>query len=340
MEEARNFERWTHFRRRFRRTHYRGAGVRGQAAPQKRYNDLAAHLRGLFGCRVQKITVDAGLSCPNRDGRLAAGGCIYCNARGSGTGAHSRGLSISAQLAAGKQALARRYGARKFIAYFQSFSNTYAPLPLLKALYDEALAVPDIVGLAIGTRPDCISEPVLELLAAYACRRLVWVEYGLQSARDETLARINRGHDAACFFDAAAATRRRGIRVCAHVILGLPGEGRADMLYTAERLAAAGIDGLKLHALYVVKGTPMEALYRRGEYRCLEQGEYAALACDVLERIQDTVVIQRLTGDPHPEELVAPAWCREKAATLTMIQAELERRGTRQGLRAGPGRPA
>lgn len=312
----------------------------GQAAPQKRYNDLAAHLRGLFGCRVQKITVDAGLSCPNRDGRVAAGGCIYCNARGSGTGAHGRGLSISAQLAAGKRALARRYGARKFIAYFQSFSNTYAPVPVLQALYEEALAVPDIVGLAIGTRPDCISDPVLALLEAYARRHLIWVEYGLQSARDETLARINRGHDAACFFDAAAATRRRGIRVCAHVILGLPGEARADMLYTAERLAAAGIDGLKLHALYVVKGTRMEALYRRGGYRCLEQREYAALACDVLERIPGTVVIQRLTGDPHPEELVAPDWCRQKAATLAMIRAELERRDSRQGLRADPARPA
>jgi uncharacterized protein len=308
--------------------------VTGQAAPQKRYNDLAGHLRGLFGCRVQKITLDAGLSCPNRDGRLGTGGCIYCNARGSGTGAHTRGLSITVQLAEGKRVLARRYGAKKFIAYFQSFSNTYAPVSVLASLYDEALAVPDIVGLSIGTRPDCISAPVLDLLEAYAKSRLVWVEYGLQSARDETLARIHRGHDAACFFTAAAATRRRGIRVCAHVIAGLPGETRADLLYTAARLAEAGIDGLKLHALYVVRGTPLEALYRSGAYRCLEQPEYVALACDVLERIPGGVVIQRLTGDPHPEELAAPDWCRRKTATLAMIRTELERRGTRQGARA------
>jgi hypothetical protein len=299
----------------------------------KRYNDLATHLRAMFGCRVQKISVDAGLSCPNRDGHLATGGCIYCNPRGSGTGAHRAGLSISAQLAAGKQALARRYGAEKFIAYFQSFSNTYAPVPVLKALYDEALGVPGIVGLSIGTRPDCVSTPVLELLADYARHQLVWVEYGLQSARDQTLARIRRGHDSACFFRAVELTRGRGIRICAHVILGLPGETRADMLYTADRLADAGIDGLKLHVLYVVKGTPMEALFRAGNYRCLEQQEYVGLACDVLERIPASVVVQRLTGDPHPEELVAPAWCRNKAATLTMIGAELERRDSHQGAR-------
>lgn len=303
----------------------------------KRYNDLAAHLRARFGCRVQKIPVDAGLSCPNRDGHPAAGGCIYCNARGSGTGAHRAGLSISAQLAAGKRALARRYGAQKFIAYFQAFSNTYAPVAVLKALYEEALAVPDIVGLSIGTRPDCIGPPVLDLLEDYAGQRLVWVEYGLQSARDETLARIHRGHDADCFFRAAALTRQRGISVCAHVILGLPGERRADMLYTAERLADAGIDGLKLHVLYVVRGTPMEALFRAGGYRCLEQQEYVDLVCDVLERIPASVVIQRLTGDPHPEELVAPAWCRNKAATLAMITAELERRDSRQGVRTAAG---
>ncbi len=310
----------------------------GQAATPKRYNDLATHLRAMFGCRVQKISVDAGLSCPNRDGRLATGGCIYCNTRGSGTGAHRRGLSISDQLAAGKQALARRYGAEKFIAYFQAFSNTHAPVPVLKALYDEALGVPGIVGLSIGTRPDCVSDPILELLADYARQRLVWVEYGLQSARDETLARIHRGHDAGCFFRAVESTRNRGIRICAHVILGLPGETRADMLYTAGRLADAGVDGLKLHTLYVVRGTPMEALFRAGGYRCLEQQEYVGLVCDVLERTPASVVIQRLTGDPRPEELVAPAWCREKAATLAMIRAELERRDSHQGARVDPPR--
>jgi radical SAM protein (TIGR01212 family) len=303
---------------------------------QNRYYDYNTYLRGLFGCRVQKITVDAGLTCPNRDGSVATGGCIYCNARGSGTGAHASGLSITEQLTTGKKALARRYRAEKFIAYFQAFSNTYAPVATLKALYGEALAVPDVVGLAIGTRPDCVSAPVLELLQDCARDRLIWVEYGLQSARDATLARINRGHDAACFFRAVEVTRNRGINICTHVILGLPGESRADMRFTARCLSEAGIDGVKLHALYVVKGTRLAALHRTGEYRCLEQQEYVELACDFLERLPPAMVVQRLTGDPHPGELAAPGWCLDKTGTLNMIRAELERRDSWQGKRVGP----
>jgi uncharacterized protein len=302
-----------------------------------RYTDLNSYLRGLFGCRVQKITVDAGLTCPNRDGTIAAGGCIYCNSRGSGTGAFSRGISITEQLTQGKRVLGRRYKARKFMAYFQSFSNTYAPVDRLRALYDEALSVPDVVGLAIGTRPDCISEPILDLLAGYAASRPTWLEYGLQSARDDTLRLINRGHDLACFLDAVHASRRRDLKVCAHAILGLPGETRADMLGTARTLADAGIDGLKLHVLYVVRGTRLETLYRSGGYRCMDQSEYVERVCDFLEHIPAGVVIQRLTGDPHPEELVAPAWCLDKASTLAGIRAVMEKRDTRQGRLSGPG---
>jgi hypothetical protein len=304
---------------------------------QKRYNDLNSYLRGLFGCRVQKITLDAGLTCPNRDGTIATGGCIYCNSRGSGTGAHGRGRSITAQLEAGKMAMARRYAATKFIAYFQSFSNTYAPLERLKALYDEALAVEDVVGLFIGTRPDCVSSPVLDLLQEYARRSLVWLEYGLQSARDATLAFINRGHDAACFLRALEDTHRRGIKVCAHVILGLPGETGQDARFTAQTLAAAGVDGVKLHNLYVVKGTRLETLFRTGEYRCLEQRTYVEQVVEVLERLPCQVVIQRLTGDPHPEELVAPQWSLDKAGTLKFIREALEHRDTWQGRLFGKG---
>jgi len=302
-----------------------------------RYNDLNSYLRGLFGCRVQKITVDAGLSCPNRDGAIATGGCIYCNSQGSGTGAHGRGLSIAAQLEAGKAAMARRYRAEKFIAYFQSFSNTYAPVERLRALYEEALGVEGVVGLFIGTRPDCVPEPVLDLLQEMARRSLVWVEYGLQSARDATLALIHRGHDAACFLKALEATHRRGIQVCAHVILGLPGESGADARFTADTLAAAGVDGVKLHNLYVVKGTRLDTLFRSGAYRCLERQEYVEQVVDVLERLPAKIVIQRLTGDPHPEELAAPAWSREKAATLKAIHEKLERRNTWQGRLCGNG---
>ena len=297
----------------------------------KRYNDLNTYLRSLFGCRVQKITVDAGLSCPNRDGRVSTGGCIFCNARGSGTGAHTRGLTITDQLLQGKKSLARRYKAKKFLAYFQSFSNTYAPIDKLQKLYDEALAVEDIVGLSIGTRPDCVDLPVLELLQDYAGHHLIWIEYGLQSASDKTLELINRGHDVQCFKDAVRATLNRGIKICAHVILGLPGETRSDILQTARTISDLGIDGVKLHLLYVVKGTPLEALYRQGDYRCLEQQAYIDLVCDFLERIPPEIIIQRLTGDPHPEELVAPQWSRRKSQTLQLINDTLEERDTWQG---------
>jgi radical SAM protein (TIGR01212 family) len=297
----------------------------------KRYNDLNTYLRSLYGCRVQKITVDAGLSCPNRDGTVATGGCIYCNARGSGSGALARGLSVTEQLLQGKRALAGRYKAKKFLAYFQSFSNTYAALDRLQRLYDEALAVEDIIGLSIGTRPDCVTEAVLELLQDYAQKYLIWIEYGLQSASDATLALINRGHDVRCFKDAVRATANRGIKICVHVILGLPDETRQDMFRTARTIADLEIDGLKLHLLYVVKGTRLEALYRRGKYRCLEQQEYVDLVCDFLERIPSKMIIQRLTGDPHPQELTAPQWSLNKSQTLAQIRATLEFRDSWQG---------
>jgi hypothetical protein len=298
---------------------------------QKRYFDLNTYFHQRFGQRVHKLTVDAGLTCPNRDGRVGRGGCIYCNARGSGTGAHMRGLSITQQLEASKAAVSRRFKAKKFLAYFQSFSNTYASLEKLKSLYDEALAVSDIVGLAIGTRPDCINPGVLELLQTYARDHLVWVEYGLQSAHDSTLALINRGHDSACFKAAVAATADRGIQICAHIILGLPGEIRAQMQATADFLTGLPIDGIKLHLLYVARKTRLDDLYARGAYQCLEQKEYVDLVCDVLERLPPAVVIQRLTGDPHKNELVAPLWALQKAETLDMIQQRLVERNTWQG---------
>jgi hypothetical protein len=300
-------------------------------AANKRYNDLNTYLRNIFGCRVQKITVDAGLTCPNRDGTLSRGGCIYCNIRGSGTGAHAKGLSVTRQLINGKNSLSKRYKAKKFIAYFQSFSNTYAPLQDLKRLYDEALSVDDIVGLSIGTRPDCVDEAVLDLLQDYAKHHLIWIEYGLQSARDATLAFINRGHDVQCFKDAVAKTRNRGIKICAHVILGLPHETRQDMLHTAATIAKLGIDGVKLHLLYVVKETRLETLYRQGEFKCLEQQAYADLVCDFLERIPAEMVIQRLTGDPHRKELTAPGWSLKKTETLDLIRKTLKKRDSRQG---------
>ncbi|MDM8549822.1 TIGR01212 family radical SAM protein [Desulfobacterales bacterium HSG2] len=297
----------------------------------KRYNDLNTCLRSIFGCRVQKITIDAGFSCPNRDGTVSTGGCIYCNARGSGTGAHAKGLSITDQLIKGKKMLSRRYKAKKFIAYFQSFSNTYAPAERLRSLYEEALTVEDMVGLSIGTRPDCVDEPVLKLLQGYAENYLIWIEYGLQSAHDPTLARINRGHDFQCFGKAVEITKGRGIKICAHVILGLPGEDKARMLETARAVADMGIDGIKLHLLYVIKGTRLEQLYREGAYKCLEQQEYVDIVCDFLQLIPRKMIIQRLTGDPHREELVAPMWALKKRETLDLIKNTLEKRDIFQG---------
>jgi hypothetical protein len=297
-----------------------------------RYYDLNTYFRNTFGCRVQKISLDAGLSCPNRDGTLSLAGCIYCNRLGSGTGASLKGLSITDQLIAGKSFLSRKYKAKKFIAYFQSFSNTYAPVEKLKPLYDEALAVDDVVGLSIGTRPDCVNEEILNLLQSYAQQHLIWIEYGLQSAHDATLALINRGHDFAAFLAAVTMTKNRGIKICVHVILRLPGESKNHMTETAKILANLGIDGLKIHLLYVVKGTKLDDMYQSGNYTCMTQDEYVEAVCEFLAHTPKNVVIQRLTGDPHPEELVAPDWALRKTETLNLIRQTLEHRNWRQGM--------
>lgn len=302
-----------------------------RTGPDNRYYSLNAYLRSRFGCRVQKITIDAGMTCPNRDGTITTGGCIYCNARGSGSGAHARGLSIGAQVRQGAVWMRKRYKARKFMAYFQSFSNTYAPPEQLARMYQEALDQEDVVGLFIGTRPDCVDDAVLDLLQSFSKRTLVWMEYGLQSASDSTLKRINRGHDFATFADAVTRTRARGIAVCAHIILGLPGEDRPMILKTTQALADLGVDGVKLHLLYVVSQTALARMYDEQRYRCLTQDQYVALVVDVLERLPEGMVIQRLTGDPHPDALVAPRWALQKADTRHKIEQALVRRQTWQG---------
>ncbi len=297
----------------------------------KRYNDFNTYLRNQFGCRVQKITVDAGLTCPNRDGTIAFGGCIYCNERGSGPGPHARSLSITEQLERGKKAMWRRYKARKFMVYFQAFSNTYAPVDVLRKLYGEAFDVPEVVAMSIGTRPDCIDNGKLDIIQEIAAKHLVWMEYGLQSAHDPTLQKINRGHDVACFTEAVKATQNRGIQICAHVILGLPGETAEHVHATARYISDLGIQGVKLHLLYVVKGTRLAALHQQQSYRSLEQQAYVDLVCDFLERIPADMIVQRLTSDPHVHELVSPQWALNKSEVLKRIHAELERRDTRQG---------
>jgi radical SAM protein (TIGR01212 family) len=298
----------------------------------KRYRDFNTYLREVFGERVQKIPLDAGFTCPNRDGSLSREGCIYCDSRGSGTGAMIHlGLSVHEQMSRGCEFATRRYRAEKFVAYFQSFTNTYGPLPALKDLYDRALDHPGVVGLSVGTRPDCITPEILDLLSSYQDRFLVWLEVGLQSAHDVTLQRINRGHDVACFDRAVVMASELGLNVCAHIILGLPGETGAMMLETAHHLASLPLKGLKIHALYIVKGTPLSAMYEKGEYRCLTRKEYVESVTDFLERIPPHVVIQRLTGDPVHSELQAPEWVRDKGTTLKLICCRMKEKDTWQG---------
>jgi radical SAM protein (TIGR01212 family) len=305
--------------------------------PHPPYTDLNTELKRRFGCRVQKISIDAGLSCPNRDGTLSTQGCIYCNARGSGTGAFSRGISVVDQIRTGIEAMRKRYKAKKFIAYFQSYTNTYGPLAELTGHWHSAIAFPEVVGLAIGTRPDCIDPKVIASLQRLARSHLVWLEYGLQSAHDRTLAAINRGHDLQTFLDAVSLTRRLGpdIGICAHVILGLPGETKSDMLQTARVIDDSGIDGVKLHLLYVIRGTALEARYRSGDYHCLSQAAYVDIVCDFLSLLPSRIVIHRLTGDPHRNELVAPQWSLKKAETLQRIKSEMHYRGIHQGCCVG-----
>ena len=298
----------------------------------KRYRDYNGYLRGIFGERVQKISLDAGLGCPNRDGTISDKGCIFCDRRGSGTGAMiDHGLSIDEQMVRARSIVKKRYQAKKFIAYFQSFTNTYAPLHHLKALYDKALAHEDMVGLSVATRPDCIDMGILKLLAGYAKDYLVWIEYGLQSAHDTTLKRINRGHDVACFERSVGMANEWGLNICAHIILGLPGENHTMMLQTARYLSNLPVQGIKIHLMYVVKGTPLADLYRKREFRCLWQEEYTDLVVNFLELLPRHMVIQRLTGDPLKSELVAPIWAKEKTANLKNIREMFERRNTWQG---------
>jgi len=300
----------------------------------KRYCDYNSYLREIFGERVQKISLDAGFSCPNRDGSISHEGCIFCDGRGSGTGAMlDRGLSIDEQISESRRFAEKRYKSRKFIAYFQSFSNSYAPVSILGERYGRALSHPGVVGLSVGTRPDCVDEDILALIASFQKDYLVWIEYGLQSAHDITLSRINRGHDVACFESAVRMTNDYGLNICAHVILGLPGENRGMMLDTARFIAGLPITGVKIHMLYVVRDTPLAALYESGEYTCLDRDEYIDILVDFLELLPSDMVIQRLTGDPVRSELLAPEWAVDKNENLKRIRKRMEERETWQGKR-------
>ena len=298
---------------------------------KKAYHLFSEHLKQHFGVRVHKISVDAGFGCPNRSGGREQAGCLFCDPGGSGAVGINRRLDLTAQIEEGRQVMSRKYKAGKFLVYFQPFSNTFAPVERLRECYDEALAVPDVVGLMVGTRPDCVPWQVLDLLAEYHRRTYFWLELGLQSVHDTTLDRLRRGHDYQTFLKAYREAKQRGLRVCVHLILGLPGESREDMLKTAAEMTALGVDGVKLHLLHVLARTRLGDLYRAGEFEVLGQEEYVGIVADVLERLPPATIIHRLTGDGPRDQLLAPLWSLNKWEVLNAIDAELARRGSVQG---------
>ncbi len=297
-------------------------------------------LRERHGERVHKIALNAGFTCPNRDGSKGIGGCSFCNNASFNADVAQRRRQVKAgveqQLAAGRRNASRYTQARRYLAYFQAYTNTYAEVAALKQLYDQALAQEGVIGLSVGTRPDCVPREVLELLAGYRAQgQEVWLELGLQSAFDATLARVNRGHGLREYVLACRAARRMGIPVCTHLIVGLPGETAWHAEKTLEVVLDVGTDGLKLHPLHVVKGTRLANEWRRGEYTAWSRDDYVAVTADLIERTPWAVVYHRLTGTAPASLLLAPQWCAHKWPVVNAIVAELARRGSRQGARAG-----
>ncbi len=297
----------------------------------KRYNSYGSFLRERFGCRVYKVIVDAGFTCPNRDGTIASGGCTYCSNDAFRPRSVSRLKPVATQVSQGIEYLKRRYRAAKFIVYFQPYSNTYAPLDRLVPLYESALQHPDVVGLAVGTRPDCVGEEKLAWFAALARSRFVSLELGLESLQDRTLERINRGHDYARWRDAVTRARNRGIGICAHIILGFPWETREEMLAMAPAVSGAGIDFLKLHHLHVVRHTAMGNEYLRKPFPLMDYETYLALVVDFLERLHPSIRLQRLFALAPEDQLIGPRWGRTKAEIQCDIEARLASRDTWQG---------
>lgn len=295
----------------------------------KRYYDLKSYWRNLFDCTVHKLQIDAGFTCPNRDGHLATGGCIYCDGRASKLRQAGPLPSVADQILSGKKYYSST--ASKFIAYFQTFTNTYAPVDKLRALYDEALAQEDVIGLSIGTRPDCVGPEVVDLLAGYAQSRHIWVELGLQSVHDKTLQFINRGHKYAQFLDAVERLSGKSINICVHIIIGLPGENDDDVRTTAKTLATLPVNGIKIHSLLALSGTSMGDMYQRGLIPMISKEKYVELTTDVLELLPPQMVVQRLTADGYRDIFLAPDWAANKLDVLNSINKELAKRDSYQG---------
>ncbi len=304
----------------------------------KRFNSVNRVLKDTFAARVHKVGLRLDFTCPNRDGKVAVGGCIYCNNASHTPQDYLARTSVTAQLEKGTAAISRRHRAEKFIAYFQSYTNSYAPVAKLESLYREALAYPGVVGLAVATRPDCVPEDVLDLLGDIARDTYFWLELGLESMYDRTLKWVNRGHGLREFIDAVDRCKKRGLRVCTHLIVGFPGETRADILRTPSLFNQLGIDGVKLHNLHVIKNTVLEKYYQAGQITLFSQAAYVSIVVDFLELLKRDIIIHRLTGETYRAITVAPEWSVNKIGVHNAINKELEERDSWQGLRFQPER--
>lgn len=297
----------------------------------RRHKSFGAHMKDLFGGTVYKVNVDAGFTCPNRDGTLGVSGCIYCNNDSFRPGSCKPALSVSEQVRKGADHVRRRYKAKKFLVYFQPYTNTYAPVEELEALYKEALAEPSVVGLAIGTRPDAVDEAKLDMLEALAERHFILIEYGLQSIFNKSLDFIHRGHDYVTFLRAVELTKERGIFTGAHIIAGFPTETREETLSMAEEISGLPIEFLKVHQLQVVKDTPLEEMFRQEPFHTFLYEEYLEFITEFIERTSPGIVFQRLFATAPDNILVAPRWDRNRHQILRDIEKMLEERDTFQG---------
>ncbi len=295
------------------------------------YNDFSSWIRSKFDFRVQKISIDAGMTCPNRDGKISRGGCIYCDNRTFNPSYCHKHDSITEQLNAGKTFFERKYPEMKYLAYFQAFTNTYAPLDKLKSYYEEALAVNDVVGLVIGTRPDCVSEELLNYLAELSKRTFVLVEYGIESANDDTLKRINRGHDFACCRKAVEETHKRGILVGGHIILGLPGEDAAESIRQAEIISSLPLDILKIHQMQIIRNTRLAEIYEKTPFHVYSVEEYIQLIARYIQHLRPSLVLERFVSQSPASMLIAPKWGLKNYEFTNLLHNYLKENDIKQG---------
>lgn len=298
---------------------------------EKPYHSLDYMLRECFGEKVYKVTLNGGMSCPNRDGKIGKRGCIFCSEGGSGDFAADASLSIREQIDSQIQILSQKRPIRKYIAYFQAYTNTYAPVEYLRTIFTEAMEHPDIVALSIGTRPDCLGGDVLELLDELNKKKPVWIELGLQTMHERTAQYIRRGYKLSCFERAVTELRNRNIDVIVHTILGLPGETREDILATMKYLNSKNIQGIKLQLLHVLKGTDLAQDYLDGKFTVYEREKYLDLLRECLEHLDPSVVIHRMTGDGPAELLIAPLWASRKREVLNLLHHQMKEKGSFQG---------